>query len=375
MQTGIPCLFMRGGTSRGPYFRAADLPADRATLARVLLRALGSGHPLQIDGVGGGASVTSKVAMLSSSAHPQADVDYFFAQVGDTAVDFGPTCGNILAGVGPAAIEMGLVAPREGVTIVRIHSVNTGALVSASVRTAAGAVVYDGEARIDGVPGTAAPILLEFMDVIGSQGGMLFPTGRSREEIDGIEVSCVDVAVPMMIARAADFGFSGYESPAELDANRAFYARMEPMRREAGRRMGLGDVAGRVIPRVALLAPPRTGGTVTSRYFVPQNCHPSHAVTGAICVGACVLAPDTVAATVAEPDRAVNPVPIRIEHPSGQIDVAMTCAAHDDGFVLTRAGVLRTARLLMAGELFVPGAVWTRSQAAGAQSQREETGA
>lgn len=363
MQTAIPCIFMRGGTSRGPYFNAADLPAERETLARVLLRALGSGHPLQIDGVGGGASVTSKVAMLSPSSHPQADVDYFFAQVGDTAVDFGPTCGNILAGVGPAAIEMGLVAPCEGTTQVRIRSVNTGALVRATVCTTNGAVVYDGDTRIDGVPGTAAPILLDFMGVVGSQTGKMFPTGHRREEIDGIAVSCVDVAVPMMIACAADFGLTGYEAPGELDANRAFFARMEPMRREAGRRMGLGDVTGRVIPRVALLAPPREGGTVSSRYFVPQTCHPSHAVTGAICVGACVLVPGTVAETVATPNRAANPAQITIEHPSGRIEVAITGGRDGDAFVLERAGVLRTARKLMAGMLFVPRTVWAPERA------------
>lgn len=358
MQTAIPCLFMRGGTSRGPYFDAADLPPDRDTLARVLLSALGSGHPLQIDGVGGGASVTSKVAMLSRSQHPEADVDYFFAQVGDTAVDFGPTCGNILAGVGPAAIEMGLVAANGHLTPVRINCVNTGALVQAAVRTADGAVIYDGAARIDGVPGTAAPIMLDFMGVVGSQTGQLFPTGRSREDVAGIEVSCVDVAVPMVIARAADFGLSGYETPAEIDANRAFYERMEPIRQEAGRRMGLGDVAGRVIPRVALLAAPRFGGTVTSRYFVPQNCHPSHAVTGAICVGACLLAPDTVAAALVVPERSPQPVPIVIEHPSGQIDVAIACRGAGADFAIERAGVLRTARKIMAGNLFVPRAVW-----------------
>ena len=372
MQTAIPCLFMRGGTSRGPYFDAADLPADRKTLARVLLSALGSGHPLQIDGVGGGASVTSKVALLSRSHHPEADVDYLFAQVGDAGVDFGPTCGNILAGVGPAAIEMGLVAPDGELTRVRINCVNTGALVHAAVRTSGFAVVYDGEARIDGVPGSAAPVLLDFMGVVGSQTGKLFPTGHSREEIAGIEVSCVDVAVPLLIARAADFGLSGYETPAEIDANRAFYERMEPIRQEAGRRMGLGDVAGRVIPRVALLAPARFGGTVTSRYFVPQNCHPSHAVTGAICVGASLLAPDTVAAQFVTPGRAEQPAPVVIEHPSGRIEVAIAGRSAAGDFAIERAGVLRTARKIMAGTLFVPAAVWSPTATQAPNAAKED---
>lgn len=363
MQTAIPCVFMRGGTSKGPYIHAADLPTDRDVLARVLIAAMGAGNPMQIDGMGGGAEVTSKVAMLSPSDHPWADVDYFFAQVAvkESLVDFSPSCGNILAGVGPAAIEMGLVPAAEGKTMVRIHSVNTGALVEAEVRTEGGTVVYAGDARIDGVPGTAAPVMLNFMDVIGSKTGALFPTGSTVDDIDGIHVTCIDVAMPMAIARADAFGLSGYESKAELDANQAFFARMEPIRREAGRRMGLGDVADKVIPKFAVLAPPRGDGAVTSRYFVPKTCHPTHAVTGAICVGSCVLAPGTVADGLARVDRRVSPALIRIEHPVGMIDVAMDHGVGADGaFALNKAGTLRTARKLAEGALFVPAAVWHR---------------
>lgn len=363
MQTAIPCVFMRGGTSKGPYFRAEHLPADRDSLAKVLIAAMGAGNPLQIDGMGGGAEVTSKVAMLSPSEHPWADVDYFFGQVAvkEEMVDFSPSCGNILAGVGPAAIEMGLVSAAEGKTVVRINSVNTGALVEAEVLTEGGRVIYDGAARIDGVPGTAAPVMLNFMDVIGSKTGALFPTGAPVDEIDGIAVTCIDVAMPMAIARAEAFGLTGYETKAELDANSAFFARMEPIRREAGRRMGLGDVSDKVIPKFAVLAPPRGDGAVTSRYFVPKTCHPTHAVTGAICVGSCVLGPGTVADGLARVDRAVSPSLIQIEHPSGVIDVAMTHGLADDGaFRLDKAGVLRTARKLMSGDLFIPAAVWSR---------------
>lgn len=358
-QTAIPFLFLRGGTSRGPYFNRADLPADRETLAAVLIAVLGSGHKLNIDGIGGGAAVTTKVAMLSRSDDPDADIDYFFAQVSveDAAVDFKPTCGNILSGVGPAAIEMGLIAAQDGHTPVRILATNTGARIEAIVETPGGQVRYDGAASIDGVPGSAAPILLNFMGVVGSATGALLPTGNLRDLIDGIEVTCMDVAMPMVIARAADFGLSGYETPAELDANRDFYARMEPIRQAAGRQMGMGDVAGSVTPKFGLLAPARAGGAITARYFMPKNCHPTMAVTGAQCLAACVLTPGTVAEGLGTRPTG-NPALVVIEHPAGRIEVTVAHETGPEGFVLRSAGLLRTARLLARGEVLVPAAVW-----------------
>ncbi|MEM9105863.1 MAG: PrpF domain-containing protein, partial [Pseudomonadota bacterium] len=292
----IPCILMRGGTSKGPYFNAADLPSDRDALTRILIAAIGAGHPLNIDGVGGGNAVTTKVAMLSPSTDSWADIDYFFAQVSveEALVDFAPTCGNILAGVGPAAIEMGLMPVTGKETAVKIRSVNTGTLVEAIVQTPDGRVTYDGEAHIDGVPGTAAPVLLNFRNVIGSKTGKLLPTGQAIDVLDGIEVTCIDVAVPMMIARAGDLGLTGYESRRELDENRALFSRLEPLRLMAGERMGLGDVSKSVVPRMALLAPPRQGGSVTGRYFMPWAAHPSYSVTGSICTGSCLLVPGTV---------------------------------------------------------------------------------
>ncbi|MDP4032454.1 MAG: 4-oxalomesaconate tautomerase [Pseudorhodobacter sp.] len=358
-QTAIPFLFLRGGTSRGPYFNRADLPADRETLAAVLIAVLGSGHKLNIDGIGGGAAVTTKVAMLSRSDDPEADIDYFFAQVSveDATVDFKPTCGNILSGVGPAAIEMGLIAAQDGQTPVRILATNTGARIEAIVQTPGGRVRYDGAASIDGVPGSAAPIQLNFMGVVGSATGALLPTGNLRDRIDGIEVTCMDVAMPMVIARAVDFGLTGYETPAELDANRDFYARMEPIRQAAGRQMGMGDVTGSVTPKFGLLAPARTGGAIAARYFMPKNCHPTMAVTGAQCLAACVLTPGTVAEGLgARPTG--NPALVVIEHPAGRIAVTVAHETGPDGFVLRSAGLLRTARLLARGEVFVPAAVW-----------------
>ena len=296
-QTPIPYLFMRGGTSRGPYFRRADLPEDREALAEILLAVVGAGHPLNIDGIGGGNAVTNKVAMLSRSASPDADVDYFFAQVSveERLVDFKPTCGNILIGVGPAAIEMGLVAALDGQTRVRIHAVNTGARIEAVVQTPGGHVTYEGDASVDGVPGTAAPVGVNFLDVVGTSCGAFLPTGNLRDVIGGIEVTCMDVAMPMVLARASDFGLSGHETVAEMEANRDFYARMEPIRIEAGRRMGLGDVAKSVTPKFGIVAAPRAGGAIAARYFMPWQCHPSLAVTGSQCIAACTMTPGTVA--------------------------------------------------------------------------------
>jgi 2-methylaconitate cis-trans-isomerase PrpF len=225
-QREIPFLFIRGGTSRGPYFNAADLPSDRDAIAKILLQAVGAGHPLNIDGIGGGNAVTNKVAMLSRSADDAADIDYFFAQVSvlEQLVDFKPTCGNILSGVGPAAIEMGLMPASDPVTEVRIKLVNTGALVVARVQTPGGVVRYDGDTAIDGVPGTAARIDLQFMDVVGAATGKLLPTGNLRDQFDDIEVTCMDVAMPTVTARADAFGLSGHETVQELKADKNFMA-------------------------------------------------------------------------------------------------------------------------------------------------------
>ncbi|PWR00754.1 4-oxalomesaconate tautomerase [Meridianimarinicoccus roseus] len=357
-QTGIPFIFMRGGTSRGPYFRRADLPTDRETLAEVLLAALGSGHPLNIDGVGGGAAVTTKVAMLSTSDDDWADIDYFFAQVSveDRLVDFKPTCGNILSGVGPAAIEMGLVQPSSDETEIRIRAVNTGARVVAKVQTPGGALTYDGSAAIAGVPGTAAPIALSFMGVVGSSTGAFLPTGNIRDEIDGIPVTCMDVAMPMVIARAADFGLTGYETVAELDGNAEFFARMEAVRLKAGTLMGMGEVSKSVTPKFGLLAPARANGTIAARYFMPWNTHPSMAVTGSQCLASCALTPGSIADGLLQRPT-TSPSNVVLEHASGTIEVLVDFDA-SDSFELRSAGLLRTARKLADGHIYVPARIW-----------------
>lgn len=358
-QAAIPFLFMRGGTSRGPDMKRADLPEDRDELAKVLIAIVGSGHPLNIDGIGGGAAVTTKVAMLSRSDDEWADIDYFFAQVSveDRLVDFKPTCGNILAGVGPAAVEMGLIEARDGETPVNILAVNTGARVAATVQTPHGQVSYEGRAQIDGVPGTAAPVALQFRETVGGVTGAFLPTGNLVDKIDGIEVTCMDVAMPVVIARAESFGLTGYESAAELDDNKEFYARMEPIRKKAGELMGMGDVSASVTPKFGLLATARDGGTITTRYFMPWKCHPTMAVTGAQCLASCVLTPGTVAQGMAAlPNE--SPAKITLEHASGTIDVLVDYENTPDGFKLKSAGLVRTARKLVAGEVFVPAAAY-----------------
>lgn len=359
-QTAIPFLFMRGGTSRGPYLHRADLPEDRDALAEVLIAMVGAGHPINIDGIGGGTAVTTKVAMLSPSEDDWADVDYFFAQVSveEKLVDFKPTCGNILVGVGPAAIEMGLVTPIGDVTEVKIRAVNTGARVAAQVQTPGGLVAYAGDAQIDGVPGTAAPIALLFRDVVGGATGKMFPTGNRIDTFDGVEVSCLDVAMPMVIGRAADFGVTGQESAAELDENTALFERMEAVRIQAGAAMGMGDVTRSVTPKLGLLAEACDGGSAAVRYFMPWKTHPSLAVTGSQCLSACLLCPGTVAGGLMAAPNA-SPVTLHLEHPMGKLEVLVDYTRDGEQFDLISAGLTRTARKLAAGEVFVPKAVWS----------------
>jgi len=363
MQTDIPFLFMRGGTSRGLYFRAEDLPADRVTLGHVLRATLGSGHPLNIDGLGGGASVTTKVAILSPSGVEGVDVDYFFAQVDPMRdeVDFRPTCGNIMSGVGPAAIELGLVAVQSPETRLRIRAVNTGALVDTIIQTPDGAVSYDGGATLDGVPGSAAPVALSFMGTVGTMCGTLLPTGNVRDVIDGLETTLIDVAMPMMILRATDLGLRGDETAAEINANAPLLARIETLRCKAGPMMGLGaDVSGSVIPKVGLISAPDAGGSLRARYLTPWACHPAMAVTGGQCLAACAVLKGSVADGLAQVPLS-GPATISIEHASGALEVLLDFIANGNGVEIRAAGLTRTARLLARGSVMVPRAVWSRN--------------
>jgi 2-methylaconitate cis-trans-isomerase PrpF len=346
----IPCVLMRGGTSKGPYFVASDLPDEIEARDRVLISAMGSGNALEIDGIGGGHPLTSKVAIVSPSRRPGADVDYLFAQVKveQRIVDTSPNCGNMLAGVGPFAIESGMVAAQDGVTRVRIFNVNTGKLIEAKIATPNRRVVYDGDVSIDGVPGTAAPIHLAFLGAAGSKTGKLLPSGRPRDRVGGIEISCVDAAMPVVLVRAADLGKTGYEKPAELTGDSAFMRRLEAIRIEAGALMGIPDAADRVIPKPVLLAKPTKGGTLSTRYFMPHACHAALAITGSVAVATAAVTPGTLAHDMAGDHEL--PVAFGLEHPSGRIDV--TLDRHPD-FVEPAAYVVRTARRLFEGHVLV----------------------
>ncbi|HEV7371797.1 4-oxalomesaconate tautomerase [Arenibaculum sp.] len=355
MMVPIPCVLMRGGTSRGPLLLADDLPVDPRLRDETLMAIMGAGHELQVDGIGGGHPLTSKVGIVGPSRRADADVDYLFAQVSvrSRLVDTEANCGNMLAAVGPFAIETGLVPADSPETSVLIHNVNTGKLVEAVVQTPGGVVTYEGGTSIDGVPGTAAPVRLGFLDAAGSKTGSLLPTGNPIDLVAGVRVSCVDMAIPMVFIDAADLGKRGHETPAELDADTAFLARLEAVRREAGALMGLGDVSGKVIPKPALVAPPRLGGTVASRYFMPHACHRAYAATGAVCLAtACVLPgtlPNGVCADAQPGSRVVT-----VEHPTGSIQVEIAAEPFGGGVTVRRASLLRTARRLLDGRVYVP---------------------
>ncbi len=354
-QRSIPCTIMRGGTSKGLYFRASDLPTDVDERDRVLLAAMGSPDHRQIDGLGGADPLTSKVAVISRSARPDADVDYLFLQVvvDEPRVDPSQNCGNILAGVGPFAIEQGLVAPRSDVTPVRIHMVNTGSLAVAAIPTPGGRVQYEGAARIDGVPGTAAPILIDFLDVAGSSCGALLPTGSAKDVVESVEVTCIDNGMPVVLMRAADLGRTGHESPEALDADAELKAKVERIRLAAGAKMNLGDVAKKTVPKMCLIAPPRHGGAIATRNFIPHRVHKAIGVLGAVSVAtACVLPGSVADGVVVIPPAGA---PLDIEHPTGFFSVQMAVEWVDGRPVVKRSALLRTARKLMEGAVFVPG--------------------
>ena len=360
MLTGIPCTLMRGGTSKGLYFHASDLPNERTLRDRVLLAAMGSPDARQIDGLGGAHPLTSKVAVISRSTHAGADVDYLFLQVvvDRAEVSDSQNCGNILAGVGPWAIENGLVPVAGPATPVRIHMLNTGSTAVAHVPTPQGAVEYEGNTRIDGVPGAAAPIALEFLDVAGSSCGALLPTGNVIDTLDGIELTCIDNGMPVIIVRAADLGVTGSETPAQLEANAALVAKVEAIRLEMGPRMNLGDVARKTVPKVCLVSAPRRGGSIATATFIPHRVHEAIGVLGAVSVATACVIPGSVAAGLSRRSETAGQR-IEVEHPTGffTVDVEVDVG---QGILVRRATLLRTARKLMRGDVFVPGAIWSR---------------
>lgn len=354
-QTRIPCLFMRGGTSKGAYFLASDLPAPGEVRDRVLLAVMGSPDTRQINGLGGGDSLTSKVAIISPSKREDADVDYLFAQVlvDEPRVDYGQNCGNVLAGVGPFALERGLIAATPGVTPVRVFMVNTGQVAVIHVPTANGEVDYAGDQRIDGVPGTGAALAVEFKDIAGSSCGALLPTGQVRDVIDGIEVTCIDFGMPVVLIRAGDLGKSGHETPHCLDADATLKARLESIRLRAGPLMNLGEVGQRNVPKMVLVAAPREGGAICTRSFIPHRCHTAIGVFGAVSVAAACLLPGSVADDFVQ-RQATDPQRLKIEHPTGHF----VAEIHRSEGQLLGGGIVRTARLLFEGRVCIPATVW-----------------
>lgn len=359
-QTAIPCTVIRGGTSKGLYFLASDLPADAGTRDAVLMAAMGSPDERQIDGMGGAHPLTSKVAIVSPSSRDDADVDYLFLQVAvDKAeVSDSQNCGNLLAGIGPFAIEKGLVNATGAVTSVRIHMLNTASIAVAAIQTPGGAPRYDGEARIDGVPGTAAPIPIDFLDVAGSSCGALLPTGNAVDVVEGVEVTCIDNGMPVVVMRAADLGVTGYESPEALEANAELKARVEAIRLAVGPRMNLGDVTKKTVPKMCLAAAPQSGGAICTRNFIPHRVHEAIGVFGAVSVATACVVPGSVLEGLAQ---VKDPSNIEVEHPTGFFTVAMEAQIVDGQVKVRRSALLRTARKLMSGEVFVPKAVWAGS--------------
>lgn len=345
----VRCMLMRGGTSKAAYFLAADLPADPTARDELLLRVMGSPDERQIDGLGGAHPLTSKVAVVSPSSDPRADVDYLFLQVAVDRPDVSvrQNCGNVLAGVGPFAVERGLVPAGEEETSVRIRMVNSGDLATATFPTPGGRVEYTGDAEVSGVPGTAAPVVIEFPP----GAGKLLPTGRVRDTLDGTTVTCVDNGMPTVLITATSLGVTGYETPKDLEEDLTLADRLRELRLAAGHLMGLGDVSDATVPKLTLLAPPRHGGAITTRTFIPVRCHTSIGVLGAASVAAGLRVEGGVGTDLARlPDDGDR---IRIEHPTGFLDIESGLATDATGLpTARRTAVVRTARKIFDGTVF-----------------------
>jgi len=366
-QTAIPCLLMRGGTSKGPFFNEADLPADIPTRDKVLLAALGSPDKRQIDGLGGAHPLTSKVGIVRKSSTPGVDLDFLFAQLqpDKDTVDTTPNCGNMLAAVVPFALETGLVQAQGDTSTFRVLTLNTDMQCDVTVQTPDGEVQYEGDARIDGAPGSSAPITINFLDTAGSVCSGLLPTGQVKDRITvtgegfepfALDVTCIDNGMPLVIFKASDLGRTGYESVAELNADTELKQRIEALRLQVSLKMGLGDVAKKNYPKMTLIAAPRDGGSLATRSFIPHVCHDAIGVLAAVTVGtACVLQGSVCdGVAVMQPGATQH---VSVEHPTGEFSVALETDPANPQSV-TKAALLRTARLLMRGEAMVPRSVW-----------------
>ena len=358
----IPAYLMRGGTSKGLIFHKKDLPSDRNLLTKYLLKIMGSPDVRQINGLGGGTSVTSKVCIISKSLEKDVDIDYFFAQVevDRNHVDYAPTCGNMLSALGPFAIEEGLVETSNEITKVNVKSLNTNALITLDVPTPDRKLKYSGDFKIDGVPGTGSQILMNFKNLEGKTTGNLFPTGNTLDTFDGINVTCLDFATSMMICDAKEFNILGNENSKELNNNKKLLDKIEKIRLLAGKKMGMGDVKGKVLPKVSLLSKSINENSIVSRYFTPYSCHETHAVTGTCCVASSCLIPGTIGFNLLKKNEGLDLKSqiIKIEHPMGTIDCTIVLNSNFENNLISKknlinsCGVYRTSRILMKGQVY-----------------------
>ena len=356
MQTAIPYMQYRGGSSKGLFFKATDLPVAEAVRNKIILAAMegvGQGDPRQIDGLGGATSLTSKVAIVSLSDKEDADLDYLFLQVviGKGKISTTQTCGNILAGVVPFAIECEMIKATSPTTSARVNMVNTGGICEITIETPGGKVNYAGNTKVDGVPGTAAPIICNYIGTSGATCGALLPTGNLKDLVNGIEVTCIDNGMPEVIIRASDLGITGYEIPTELDANEELKNKLESIRLQIGPAMNLGDVKEKTVPKMCIVSPPLNGGTINTRTFIPHVCHEAIGVLGAVSTATACMLKGTVMdniAVVTDKDR------LSIEHPTGEFTVQLNVNNDNGNIVINKSGVIRTARLLSKGEVFIP---------------------
>ncbi len=363
-QTAIPCVWMRGGTSKGAYFLADDLPADEDLRNRILLSVMGSPDERQIDGMGGATSLTSKVAIVSRSEREGVDIEYRFVQVvvDEPRTSVLQNCGNILAGVGQFAVEQGLVKGGDPETTLRLYMVNSDSLCDVTFPSPGGVPQYDGDAMIDGVPGAAAPVMINFLDMAGSICGSLLPTGSVVDVIDGVPVTCIDNGMPVVLINAQSLGRTGYESRDELNADTELKERIESIRLQVGPMMSLGDVKEQTVPKMTLVAPPRTGGAICTRSFIPHDCHAAIGVFAAVSVATGCALEGSVAYELAELPEGSRKL-VSVEHPTGEFSVEMEMEGDSKNPVIKRAALLRTARRLFEGRVLIPGTVWDGQQA------------
>jgi 4-oxalomesaconate tautomerase len=349
---GVTCMVMRGGTSKGAFFLRGDLPRDEGERDEVLVRLMGTPDPRQIDGIGGAHPLTSKVAVVAPALGPDAEVEYLFLQVGVDAptVSDRQNCGNLLAAVGQFSVERGLVTVADGMAEVRISMLNTGSVATATFPVADGRPVYSGDTAISGVPGTAAPVRLDFAGIAGGSCGALLPTGNVVDDVVGTRCTLIDNGMPVVVVRADELGVTGYEDCASLENNADLRTRLEKIRVAAGPMMNLGEVTGTTVPKLTLVAPPRDGGHLCTRTFIPHRCHDAIGVLGAVSVATAARIPASVAAEVAVADEGDT---VSVEHPTGRFEATVVLSIGSEGkVVVDRAGIIRTARKLIDGLVF-----------------------